>query len=83
MNTYQYPQSLIDYLTEQESEGNEIFISQSQDAVSFIIPMKGLGKWITVIQWQEGLKDFSLVNITGTSFDRLYKTMGELNDSHS
>jgi hypothetical protein len=77
MKTYEYPQNLIDYLTEQESEGNEIFITHTNDAVAFIIPQKGLDKWVVYIEWYNGQDGFELVNITASAFDRLTKVMAE------
>jgi hypothetical protein len=77
INMYEYPKDLIDYLTEQESEGNEIFTTTNEDGtVWFIIP-NGLKKWIVMVERYEGQNKFSTVNICAKAFDRLHKIMHE------
>jgi hypothetical protein len=77
MKNYEYPQNLMDYLTEQEYDGNEIFITHTNDGVAFIIPQKSFHKWVVYIEWYNGQDDFELVNITASAFDRLGKVMAE------
>ena len=81
MTTYKYPDKLVAYLEEVESEENEVFISSGMDSTVFMIPM-GIGDdpWVTYIEWCVGSEHFSLVNITGKAFERLKKVMNEAED---
>lgn len=74
---YEYPIDLIEYLTEQESEGNEIFTTSTEDGTVWIIKFDGLDKWLGYIEWYEGQSEWTLVNICGKAFDRLHKLMHE------
>ena len=75
---YQYPEKLIEILTEQESEGNEIFTTQTEDETVWFIPQKNLPNWILLLSWSEGMgQDFQCVNICGKAFNRLKKVMQE------
>jgi hypothetical protein len=73
---YVYPQALIDYLTEEEAEGKEIFITQIHDGTAFIIPQ--FNEWIVYITWYKGDETYSLVNICGKAYKRLSKIMCEM-----
>lgn len=68
---YQYPKDLIEYLTEEEAEGAEIFATQSEDATCWILKPSNLPDWYVVITWYEGQEDYSMVNITGKALKRL------------
>lgn len=73
---YKYPQDLIDYLTEQEADGRDIFITQNEDGTVFMIPHSE--EWVIFITWYDGEDKFNMVNICGKSFNRLKKLMGEM-----
>lgn len=68
---YEYPQGLIDYLTEQESEGAEIFTTQSEDAACWIVKPANLPDWYVVISWYVDDSEYSMINITGKALKRL------------
>jgi len=75
---YKYPEKLTELLTDQESEGNEIFTTQTQDETLWIIPQKNLDNWIVVLSWAEGMGNhFECINICGKAFNRLKKVMDE------
>lgn len=74
---YKYPEKLIDQLTEWESEGAEILITQGSDSTVFIVKFEGLDKWIVVAEWHDGQDDFDLVNITGKAFKRVHNMIHE------
>lgn len=74
---YKYPESLIDYLTDKESDGNEIFITHTEGGAAFIIKESGLENWITYVEWYENSEDFTVSNICGPAFDRLESVMAE------
>lgn len=74
--SYEYPKKLVDYLTEQEAEGSTIITTHADDAATFFVIPTGLTEWVTVVQWYEGMRDFSLVNINGKAFSVLKKTIG-------
>jgi|AntRauTorckE6833_2_1112554.scaffolds.fasta_scaffold01063_25 hypothetical protein len=77
---YEYPQNLIDFLTEQGSEGSEIFICQSSEAdevIFYIIP-SSLENWLIICSWGVYMDDFSIINITGKAFDRMEKIIKEM-----
>jgi len=68
---YEYPHELTEYLTEQESEGSEIFTTQSEDGTIWIIKPNGLEKWYILIAWNAGSRTFNLVNLSGKSVSRM------------
>jgi hypothetical protein len=72
-----YPQKLIDFLADQDTEGHEIFTTQIVDGTMWIIPFHDLEEWVVVVTWYDGEEDFSLVNICGKAFDRLQMVMNE------
>lgn len=74
---YKYPENLINFLTEQESEGSEIFTTSTEDSTMFIIKPENLDKWVVLIEWFEGSEEYSTVNIYGKAFDRLKRVMKE------
>ena len=74
---HKYPQDLVDYLTEQESEGNEIFITQNDDSTIFIVVQKDLKDWYSIIEWYEGEDKYNHVNICGKAVSRFRKVLKE------
>jgi len=68
---YEYPQKLIDFLTEQEADGAEIVTTHNETSAVWIIKPSGLSDWYVVIEWMEGMDDFKLVNISGRALKRL------------
>lgn len=68
---YEYPNDLIEYLTEQESEGAEIFTTQCVDGTMWIIKPESLDRWYVLVTWYEGDNKFNMVNLCGKSVDRL------------
>lgn len=74
----EYPQSLIEYLQEQDAEGNEIFTSYTEDGTMFIVKPTGLENWIVVVEWYPGSDDFQIVNVSGKAFRRLFSVMFDL-----
>lgn len=77
MSEYQYPKDLIDYLTEQEADGCEIFTTQSSDGAVWMVVPRGLDKWVVYIEWFQGENTYSMVNVCEKAFDRLKKVMAE------
>ena len=73
MSEYKYPDKLMGYITEQEVEGAEIFITSSEDSTIFIVKPYGLDDWFVIAEWCEGSDDFSLVNLSGKALKRLIK----------
>jgi hypothetical protein len=78
MAEYKYPTKLVEYLTEQEADGKEIFTSQIMDGTIWIIPERSMD-WITLITWYDGEETFNLVNVTDSGLLRLSKVMKEMN----
>jgi len=74
---YKYPQKLIDYLTECESEGYEIHTTWGMDSVMWIIDPTDLENWYIIIEWCEGSDDFSLVNLTGKAYKMMERFINE------
>jgi hypothetical protein len=78
MEEFKYPQKLVDFLTEQDLEGYEIFTTSSIDSSVWIIKSNiGSSPWITLVQYEAGGDDFTLMNITDLAFNRLEKVMKE------
>lgn len=81
MKPYEYPQTLVDHITEMESEGLEVFISTGFDSTVFMVLQRGTGQpWVQYIEWCAGDDKWQLVNITGKAFDRLKRVMKEAED---
>jgi hypothetical protein len=74
----EYPKALTEYITEQESEGSEIFTTFSEDETIWLIVPKGLENWIIVVSWTPGFDEFFIVNITGRALDRFEKVIAEV-----
>lgn len=74
---YKYPKALVDYLTERESEGSEIFTTQCEDGTMWIIKTNGLENWYILISWYEGDRDYNMVNLCGKSVSRLRRVFDE------
>ena len=68
---YEYPNDLVNFLVEQESDGNEIITTQIEDGTMWIIPQRGLSEWVIVITWYEGQKDYQMINVCGKGYKRL------------
>lgn len=68
---YKYPEALIDYITQQESEGSEIITTHILDGTMWIITPQGLDKWIVLLTWYDGEESFTLTNISGKALDRV------------
>ena len=76
---YEYPQKLIDFLTEQEAEGNEIFTSRTEDGTMWIIKPNAK-QWLVLVEWYEGQDDFQYINLCGKAWERLKRTMKECDE---
>lgn len=48
---YEYPQKLVDFLTEQEAEGSEIFTTQNDDSTIWIITYPRLNEYVSILEW--------------------------------
>ena len=48
---YKYPQTLVDFLTEQEGEGSEIFTTQNSDSTVWIITYPSLKDYVSLVEW--------------------------------
>ncbi len=75
---YKYPQDLVDFITDQEAGGNEIFCTQSCDSVVWIIPQSDLGEWVVFVSWEVHTQEWTVMNITGKSYKRLIRVMEEV-----
>lgn len=76
--TFELPQKLVEYLTEQMAEGSTITTTYNEDSVIFIVTYPDLESWVTVVEWADGQERFSLVNLNGEAFKRLPKIMKEV-----
>ena len=66
----EYPQSLINFLTEQIQDGAEMITTHNMDSTLWIIKPSGLQNWYVLVEWMEGMDGFSLVNINGRALER-------------
>lgn len=72
------PQGLRDYIDEQVSDGSEVIATTAEDGYTWIITESSLKNWVTVVQWYEGMETYSIVNITGKTFNTLLKVLQEV-----
>lgn len=75
-----YPTKLTDYLYEQGMDRSEIFTSPITDGTLWMIVPKGCDKWVTLVSWYDGEKDFDLINLNERGLDRLLKILNEVTD---
>lgn len=75
---YQYPKDLIDFLTEQESEGAEIFTTQTLDETMWIVKGPYSTVQYTLVTWSENdAERWHRVTLSGMAISRLKKVMSE------
>ena len=75
---YKYPQELVDFLTEQEAEGSEIFTTQNEDSTVWIITYPSLKDYISILEWYPGEVKYSHVNLMGKSLKRFKSVVKEM-----
>jgi hypothetical protein len=76
-NLNNIPKGLQEYLDKQIEEGNETYISYSEDDVVIYITPSGLKNWIVVCSYYDGQEDYSITNITGRALALLDKLIQE------
>lgn len=69
------PKKVIDYLTDQITEGSTIIPTSCGDGLMWIIKPAELTDFIVLVQWYEGQDDFSLVNLCDKAFNVLNREM--------
>ena len=75
---YKYPQELVDFLTEQEGEGSEIFTTQNSDSTVWIIIYPSLKDYVSIIEWYQGEDTYNHVNLMGKALKRFKLVVKEL-----
>ena len=60
---YKYPQTLVDFLTEQEGEGSEIFTTQNSDSTIWIITYPSLKDYVSIVEWYQEENTYTHVNL--------------------
>lgn len=74
---YQYPKALIEFLTEQECEGNEIFTTQNEDSVIWIVVQRDLPDYYSILEWYEGDETYNHINLCGKAIKRFRNILKE------
>ena len=75
---YKYPQTLVDFLTEQEAGGSEIFTTQNDDSTIWIITYPHLNEYVSIIEWYQGEETYSHVNLSGKALKRFKSVIKEM-----
>ena len=75
---YKYPQELVDFLTEQEGEGSEIFTTQNSDSTVWIIIYPSLKDYVSIIEWYQGEDTYNCVNLMDKALKRFKLVVKEL-----
>lgn len=75
---YKYPQELVDFLTEQEAEGSEIFTTQNSDSTIWIITYPSLKDYVSIIEWYQEEDTYTHVNLMNKALKRFKLVVKEL-----
>lgn len=76
---YKYPQTLVDFLTEQEGEGSEIFTTQNSDSTIWIITYPSLKDYVSIIEWYQEEEDTYIhVNLMDKALKRFKMVIKEM-----
>lgn len=75
---YKYPQTLVDFLTEQEGEGSEIFTTQNSDSTIWIITYPSLKDYVSIIEWYQEEDTYTHVNLMDKALKRFKMVVKEL-----
>ena len=77
---YKYPQELVDFLTEQEAEGSEIFTTQNEDSTVWIITYPSLKNYYSILEWYSHEKTWTHTNLMGKALKRFVSILKENGD---
>ena len=75
---YEYPQELIEFLTEKEAEGSEIFTTQNNDSTVWIVTYPDLPDYVSIIVYYQNSPDYSHVDLMGKALKRFKSVVKEL-----
>lgn len=75
---YKYPQELVDFLTEQEGEGSEIFTTQNSDSTVWIIIYPSLKDYVSIIEWYQEEDTYTHVNLMDKALKRFKMVIKEM-----
>jgi hypothetical protein len=75
---YKYPKELVDFLTEQEGEGSEIFTTQNSDSTIWIITYPSLKDYVSIIEWYQQEDTYTHVNLMDKALKRFKMVIKEL-----
>lgn len=77
---YKYPQTLVDFLTEQEGEGAEIFTTQNSDSTIWIITYPSLREYISIVEWYQEEDTYNQVNLMDKALKRFKMVIKEMDN---
>ena len=75
---YKYPKELVDFLTEQEGEGSEIFTTQNSDSTIWIITYPSLREYISIVEWYQEEDTYTHVNLMDKALKRFKMVIKEM-----
>ena len=75
---YKYPQTLVDFLTEQEGEGSEIFTTQNSDSTIWIITYPSLKDYVSIVEWYQEENTYTHVNLMDKALKRFKMVIKEM-----
>lgn len=75
---YKYPKELVDFLTEQEAEGSEIFTTQNSDSTIWIITYPSLKDYVSLLEWYQGEDTYAHVNLMDKALKRFRMVIKEM-----
>ena len=75
---YKYPQTLVDFLTEQEGEGAEIFTTQNSDSTIWIITYPSLKDYVSLLEWYQEEDTYTHVNLMDKALKRFKMVIKEM-----
>ena len=75
---YKYPQTLVDFLTEQEGEGSEIFTTQNSDSTIWIITYPSLKDYVSIVEWYQEEDTYTHVNLMDKALKRFKMVIKEM-----
>ncbi len=75
---YKYPQTLVDFLTEQEGEGSEIFTTQNSDSTIWIITYPSLKDYVSIVEWYQEEDMYTHVNLMDKALKRFKMVIKEM-----
>ena len=75
---YKYPKELVDFLTEQEGEGSEIFTTQNSDSTVWIITYPSLKDYVSIVEWYQEEDTYTHVNLMDKALKRFKMVIKEM-----